>query len=102
MKRTPVFYLVAWAAPVWGRYEEEFGSDGPGPMAEVNLLFYVAGALALWLHLVWERGWRWRAPPLLLCVASAAVVTVWGADGLGALVMGAAVAAILYGALRRR
>lgn len=41
------------------------------------------------------RGRRWRAPPLLLAV------TVWGADGLGALAMGAAVAAILYGALRR-
>lgn len=93
--------MLATAAPVvHARFEDLTGQDVP-QLSEANLLPYVAMGLALWLYLVWERGWRWRAPPLLLAVASAVAVTIWGADGLGALVMGAAVAAILYGALRR-
>lgn len=93
--------MLATVAPVvHARFEDLTGQEVP-QLSEANLLPYVAMGLALWLYLVWERGWRWRAPPLLLCAAGVVVMAIWGANGLGALVMGAAVAAILYGAVRR-
>ena len=41
MKSFLVFLLIAAAAPVLARYEEEYGSDGPGQIADINLLWYM-------------------------------------------------------------
>lgn len=92
MKRVPVFYLVAAVTPVWGRFEDELGADGPGQLADLNLPLYMLAGVVLWAALVWDRGWRWRAWPLAYLAAMAGMLWWRGLDGLGMLLMGSCVA----------
>ena len=54
MKSFLVFLLIAAAAPVLARYEEEYGSDGPGQIADINLLWYMLIGVGIWAVMVWE------------------------------------------------
>lgn len=92
MKRVPVFYLVAAVTPVWGRFEDELGADGPGQLADLNLPLYMLAGVALWAALVWGRGWRWRVWPLAYLAAMAGMLWWRGLDGLGMLLMASCVA----------
>lgn len=94
--------MLATVAPVvHARFEDLTGQEVP-QLSEANLLPYVAMGLALWLYLVWERGWRARAIPLTLCAASLMAQTIWGANGLGFVVLATACAGLMYGVFRRR
>lgn len=94
--------LAVISSAAHARYEEEaFGGEGARALDEANLLAYIAAGLALWLYLVWERGWRARAVPLALAGVGVIASAVWGSDGLGMLVIASCVVALLYGALRR-
>ena len=97
MKRAPVFYLVAAVTPVWARFEEELGADGPGPLGDINLPLYMLAGVALWAALVWVRGWRWSVWPIAYAVAMGVMLWWRGLDGLGMLLMASLVAAFPLG-----
>lgn len=101
MHKALALTLAAVTPVVHARFEDALHQDVPA-LSEANLLPYVAAGLALWLYLVWAQGWRARAIPLTLCAASLAAQTIWGADGLGFVVLATAFAALMYGAFRRR
>lgn len=94
--------MLAVAAPLaHARFEDATDQEVPH-LSEANLLLYVAVGLLLWLFVVWERGWRWRLPPLVLGVACAVALPLWGTSGLGAVVLAAFAGAMGYGVFRRR
>lgn len=97
MKSFLVFLLIAAAAPVLARYEEEYGSDGPGQIADINLLWYMLIGVGIWAVMVWEHGWRWRVWPCAYVLAMGASMCWRGLDGLGMLLMASCVVAMVLG-----
>ena len=97
MKSFLVFLLIAAAAPVLARYEEEYGSDGPGQIADINLLWYMLIGVGIWAVMVWEHGWRWRVWPCAYVLAMGASMCWRGLDGLGKLLMASCVVAMVLG-----
>lgn len=90
--------LLLLPALAYARYEDLAVEDGPAPLPEINLLFYIFGGLAVWCFLVWDE-WRLLWFPLVLAVGCAVAAYGWGYDGLGFMAIATPVVAMLAGAL---
>lgn len=78
-----LFTLALLPALAHARYEDLFGDEGPGELADINLPIYLGAGLIAWLWLSWGEGWRMRWMPLSLAAAAVIAGFGWGMDGLG-------------------
>ena len=96
MKKTIALALLL-PALAHARFEEFVDYETPSA-SEWTLPFFVFSPIAVWLAIVWERGWLYRSLPLALAAVSGVAWWKWGLEGLGMVAVLSFLLAMLTGA----